>query len=186
MARRRLSQREKMAVGVGVVGCVLILVVMYIVLPFFDAKAAAAAELEGKAHLLQRSLAAIQQRESLQLELEAVERLVEHYRQGLLDGQDANVASIQLQEIVGNLAGAQGVRITRSTPVGERKIGERYLRIALQINIDTDLSGLLNFLHALSSHSKFLVVDECFVNSFRQQNRTVLQPRMNISGFLRL
>ena len=50
----------------------------------------------------------------------------------------------------------------------------------------SDLPSLIKFLHAVSVHPKFLVVEEFNLASFRVKGETRIQPRMQISGYIRL
>ncbi|MDA2923675.1 type II secretion system protein GspM [Acidobacteria bacterium AH-259-L09] len=183
---KRLAKREKRAVAIlGMVGG-MILVVFGLVLPFYDAKSELGAEIEKKEKLLQRYIQAIQEEEIYQAQLTELDRVLGQYRQGLLDAQEASIATVQLEEIVRGLAAEYNIQVARSNPLQERKIGEGYAKITLQINLQSDVNQLTNFLHGLSTHSKFLLVDDFSLTSFRSKNQVRIQPRLKVSGFVRL
>jgi hypothetical protein len=46
------------------------------------------------------------------------------------------------------------------------------------------MAELTDFLYAVSAHSKFLKVEDFYMNAFRVRENVRLQPRMNISGFM--
>lgn len=183
---RKLSKRDKRALTIlGAVGVVLLLV-FGIALPFYSAKSGVTSELEEKEQLLRRYLQVLQEEENYRLELTQLDRVVDAYRQRLLDARDISMATVQLEEIVRTLAAQNGIQVTRSNPLQEREVGENYVKITLQINLGSDMSQLNGFLYALSAHPKFLLVENFFLNSLRSRNEVRIQPRMNVSGFIRL
>jgi hypothetical protein len=48
------------------------------------------------------------------------------------------------------------------------------------------MQGLTNFLYALSTHPKFLKVENFQLNMHRSRRTVRMQPRMNVSAFIRL
>ena len=182
---RQLSQRDKRALTLlGAVGVVILLA--FGVIYFYDVKSAVASELEDKEQLLSRYVQVLQEEGNYRFELSQLDRVLNGYRQRLLDAQDISLATIQLEEVVRTLAAENGIQVTRSNPLQEREVGENYVKITLQINLRSDMRQLTGFLYALSAHSKFLLVENFFLNSLRSQNQVRIQPRMNVSGFIRL
>ena len=183
---RKLSQRDKRAVTIlGVVGVVMLLGIG-VVLPFYNAKSEAAEVLEDKEQLLARYIQVLQEESNYRFELTQLDRVLNGYRQSLLDAQDISVATVQLEEVVRSLAAESGIQVTRSNPLQERQMGENYVKITLQINLRSNMSQLTDFLYALSAHTKFLLVENFFLNSLRSRDQVRIQPRMNVSAFIRL
>jgi hypothetical protein len=183
---RELSKRDKRALTIlGALGVVLLLA-FAVVLPFYSAKSGVAKELEEKEQLLGRYVQVLQEEGNYQFELSQLDRVLSGYRQRLLDSQDISMATVQLEEVVRTLAAANGIQVTRSNPLQEREVGDNYVKITLQINLRSNMSQLTGFLYALSAHSKFLLVENFFLNSLRSQNQVRIQPRMNVSAFIRL
>ena len=183
---KKLSKRDKRAVALlSTVGGVIFLV-FGVVFPFYDARAALQEEIAEKEALLQRYAEVIHEEAVFEVELSELEQFFGEYRDRLLEARDISTATIQLEEIVRALAGENGISITRSNPLQEREMGDEYLKITLQINMQSDMSQLANFLYALSVHPKFFLIENFFLNSFRARDEVRLQPRMNVSGFVRL
>ncbi len=183
---KKLSKRDKRAVIIlGVVGAVMLLVVG-VVLPFYDATAQVAKELEEKEELFQRYVQVMQEEEMYGAGLDDLDGVLAGYRQRLLDAQETGLATIQLEEVVRGLAAENDIRVTRSNPLQEREIGDEYVKVTLQINLQSDMLQLANFLYALSAHPKFFLVENFFLNSFRSRDEVRIQPRMNVSGFIRI
>lgn len=183
---KKLSKRDKKVIRIGTVAAAVILAAFYIVLPFVDAQEAGIQKLRNKEKMLQQSIHTIQEKELHQSKLQQLEASLGRYRQNLLDAPDPSTARIQLEETVRNLAAQNGVSLTRSNPVQEIKIGERYSKITLQINLESNMTQLTSFLYSLASHQKFLLAEEFYLASFRTQNDIRIQPRLNVSGFIRL
>ncbi len=182
---RQLSKRDiRVLTIVGGVGVVSLLILG--VVEFYDAKSKVETELEKNEELLSRSVQLLQEEGNYRFELSQLDRVLNGYRQRLLDAQDISLATIQLEEVVRTLAAENGIQVTRSNPLQEREVGENYIKITLQINLRSNMSQLTGFLYALSAHSKFLLVENFFLNSLRSQNQVRIQPRMNVSGFIRL
>ena len=183
---RQLSKRDKRALTIlGVVG-VTILLVLVVVLPFYSAKSQVKEELENKEKLLRRYIQLLPEKEIYRSELSQLDARLDGYRQRLLDAHDISIAMVLLEEIVRTLAAENGIQVTRSNPLQERHTGENYVKITLQLNLRSDMSQLTGFLYALSAHPKFLLVENFFLNSLRSQNQVRIQPRMNVSSFIRL
>jgi len=182
---RQLSKRDKRTVTLlGAVGVVILLI--FGVVDFYDRKSKVETKLQENEKLLSRNVQFLQEEENFRLELSQLDRVLSGYHQRLLDAQDISLATIQLEEVVRTLAAENGIQVTRSNPLQEREVGENYVKITLQINLRSDMSQLTGFLYALSAHSKFLLVENFFLNSLRSQNQVRIQPRMNVSGFIRL
>ena len=182
---RQLSKRDKRALTIlGGVGVVILLV--FGVVRFSNAKSEVANQLEEKEELLRRSIQVLQEEGTYRFELSQLDMVLNGYRERLLDEQDISSATVQLEEVVRTLAADNGIQVTRSNPLQERQMGENYVKVTLQLNLRSNMSQLTGFLYALSAHPKFLLVENFFLNSLRSQNQVRIQPRMNVSGFIRL
>ena len=148
---KKLSKRDQRALivlgGVGVV----IFAVMGVILPFYDATAQMAGELEEKEELLGRYIQVLQEEGMYGAKLGDLDWELAGYRRRLLDAQETGLATIQLEEIVRGLAAENDIRVTRSNPLQEREVGDDYVKVTLQINLQSDMLQLANFLYALSS-----------------------------------
>ena len=183
---RKLSFREKQVLSVGSPIVVLVLVFFYLVQPFTEAQVDIATQLDVKADLLQRSIQLIQQK-SLYLErLDTLDRALLDHRGMLLDSPNSSKATSELELTIRNLASEQGVTIARSNPLQERKLGERYSKITLQLNLQASMDQLVNFVYALSNYPKFLLVEDFYLSGLRVKKQIRLQPRMQVSGLIRL
>jgi len=186
MQLSRLSKRNKRALlilGGLVAGYVA---VFHLFLPLVDRQREIGPQIASRTQEVQRYLKALEQGPEFVNHLEGVRGSIEAYENHFLEAPDVNTAALQIEETVRALAGQNDLRVTRSNPLPEKMIGERYARIGVQLNLEGDYDSLINFIHAVSSHERFLLVEEFQLTSFRVRDQTRLQPRLRITGFIRL
>jgi Tfp pilus assembly protein PilO len=182
----KVSKRDKRVLIFGGIFTVIVLLVVYVILPFMESQSQIEADLQQAEERLQQSMRVIQSEPYYRAQQSELEEVLRRYQSQLLDAEDSNRARVQLQEIVDELAEENGVTISRSTPIQERQVGENYAEVTLQINLDTGMQELASFLYAISTHPKFLKVEQFQINMHRSRRRRSMQPRMNVSAFIRL
>jgi Tfp pilus assembly protein PilO len=183
---KKLSKRDKKVLIIGGGIAAVILIVFYVALPFYESMSETEGDVETTSQLLARSIQTIQSEQVYrQQEVELQRELARLYDQ-LLDAEDPGLAQNQLENLVRGLAEEHGLTITRSTPLQQETVGERYAKITLQLNVQGEMADLASFLHALSVHPKFIQVENFNMNSFRVRDTVRLQPRMNVYGYIRL
>ncbi len=183
---RKLSKKDKKTLAIGAVVVAGILAVVYGMLPFLEARESVDEQVDQSVLRLQRSVQAVQNQEIYSHQLEQLDQILDQYRTHLLDAGDGTIARVQLQEMVTGLADQSGVKIARSNPLPDRNVGERYVKVSLQVNLEADIPEINNFLYAVATHPKFLLVEDFYINAFRLRDQIRMQPRMNISGYIRL
>ncbi len=181
-----LNRRNKRAVLILGSFLGIYLIVFYVIFPFNDQAQAIGAQIGQKELQLRQALEAVDQQRAYGQELASIDQALGAFRSQLLEAADANSAIVQIEETVRTLASQNNVTVTRSNPLPERKIGEEYSKIVLQMNLDSDLDSLVNFLHAISVQPKYLLVEEFNLASFRVREQIRIQPRMQVAGFIRL
>jgi Tfp pilus assembly protein PilO len=181
---KKLTRRDRRTLAIAGVFAAVVLVVFYVILPFLDAQSETESELANKERALSQRVRAIRGVEYYRSQIEQLDSVLVGLRAQLLDAENPTIAQNQLENIVREIAEENGVTISRSTPLQSRKVGEHYSKVTLQINVQSGMLELTSFLQALSAHSKYLQVEEFFINSFRVRDRYRLQPRMQISGFI--
>ena len=181
-----LNRRNKRAVLILGSFLGIYLIVFYVIFPFNDQAQAIGAQIGQKELQLRQALEAVDQQRAYGQELASIDQALGAFRSQLLEAADANSAIVQIEETVRTLASQNNVTVTRSNPLPERKIGEEYSKIVLQMNLDSDLDSLVNFLHAISIQPKYLLVEEFNLASFLVREQIRIQPRMQVAGFIRL
>ncbi len=181
----RLSKRNKRALLI-LGGLVAGYVAVHLFLPFLDRQREIGGQIASTRQEVQRYLKALEQGPLYANHLDRARGTVQAYENHFLEAPDVNAATLQIEETVRALANQNQIRVTRSNPLPERMIGERYARIGVQLNLEGEYDSLINFIHAVSSYEKLLLVEEFQLTSFRVRDQTRLQPRLRIAGFIRL
>jgi len=186
----KISKKDRKTLILGGGAIAVILIVVYFVLPAYDSMGQVASELDQKERMLSQTVKALGSRSLYQDENKILDEELGRLKSQLLDSSDPAIAQNQLENIVRSIAEQHQVVISRSTPLQEKKTGEKYSKVTVQINLQIDrqngMSDLASFMHAISTHAKFLTVEEFYVNGFKVRDEIRLQPRMNISGFIQL
>jgi Tfp pilus assembly protein PilO len=182
----KISKRDRKVLIFGGAAVAVILFAVYVALPLYDAMSTAPDELAQKQRVLDQRVRAIGSEAAYRGEADYLDQELQRLRAGLLDSSDPADAQVQLESLVRGLAEQNGVGITRSTPLQERKQGEEYARVTVQLTLQGGMAELAAFMHALSVHPKYLTVEDFFVNGFQVGKDVRLQPRMSVSGFIRL
>ncbi len=182
----RISKRDRRVLIIGGIFTVVVLVVVYVVLPFLETQSEIETKLQQAERRLQQSLRVIQSESYYRTREVELEEVLRRYQAQLLDAEDSNRARVQLQAIVDDLAEEAGVTISRSTPMQERKVGEHYAEVTLQINLDSGMQELTNFLYAISTHPKFLKIEQFRISMQRSRRSVRIQPQMHVSAYIRL
>ena len=183
---RKLNLRERRILTGGGLVAAIVLVFFYVVEPFNIARVAILGELENKTDLLHKSIQLIGQKDYFRARNEEISQGLLHYEGQFLNASNPSAATSELELTVRELASQLGVTISRSNPLQERNMEDRFAKITLQIHLEGNIGQLVSFVYALSSHPKFLLVEDLFLTSYRLKNQIRLRPRMNVSGLIQL
>ena len=177
------NRRALLILGGFVAGYVALL---HLFLPFLDRQREIGGQIASTRQEVQRYLKALEQGPAYLNHLEGIRGAVQSYDDHFLEAPDVNTAALQIEETVRALAAQNDIRVTRSNPLPEKRIGEGYAKVGVQLNLEGEYDSLIGFIHAVSSHEKFFLVEEFQLTSFRVRDQTRLQPRLKIAAFIRL
>jgi Tfp pilus assembly protein PilO len=178
----KLSKREKKFLfGGGIIGAVALLV--YVVLLLLP-------EFESRASVEQKRKKLLQYKEMLNSE-ELYTTRIEQYQQRLqadsnrlLPGETPNVAGADLTNVLVQLAGQNGVTISRREQQSEQKLQDNLIRIPVRMDMTCNMDQLVQFLTAVENYDKLLTVDELSIASFQIQKRWDTRPNVTVSGYI--
>lgn len=181
---RKLAKRDKRAILLGGILIALYLLIFHLVMPVYEAQADVATNFERETKFLEKAMHTLQQKDAYVAQLDDINTVLGEYEDRLLSSRDSSSAAVELEEIVRAAAAENRISLTKTSPLPEKKIGERYSKVTLQLNVDGDMTATTGFLYSLSSHHKFLLVEDFAISKFR--NQPIVQPRMSVSGYIKL
>lgn len=180
----RLSKRERVMVGLTLVGALVIGGYFYVVEPrLIEIKDLAENRIPAWEQVLAKARARIAQREAIQSRLAEATRAVEELSQRLLPGTTPPLAASELQKLVKELAPESGVEIRseRILPPVER--GE-LLEVPVEITVSGGIREVVSLLYRLEGTTKLLTLRD-----FKVRVISVGQPRellttLTVAGFI--
>jgi len=170
---------------IGIVGAVLIY--MFGILPLVEAARKAEEEIALKRRVLSKYQEHLQNRDTVQEELDQTLKQYETVQQKLLAGETAQLGSANLQEIVKRLTEKNGISI-RSFRILEPKEMSVYRKISLQIDFSPtpSLLNLSQFIYDIEHHEKELMISELDFLALNPRAPNSLQGSLVISGLMKI
>jgi type II secretory pathway component PulM len=182
----KISKRDRKVLWFGGALTVMILGVVYGLLPLYESMGAAEGDLGQQELNLAQRVRAISSQDLYAAQDEQLDSELDRLRSQLLDASDPAVAQSQLENMVRALAEQNGVMITRSTPLQGKKLGDKYSKITLQVNVQSGMAELSDFLYAMAVNPKYLEVEDFNITSISARGEIRLQPRLNVSAIIRV
>jgi Tfp pilus assembly protein PilO len=178
-----LRKRKILLAGIIIVAAVLIFYEMISLLPN-RVRLLQQVETDKKIILKQREILSLE--ESYRKRAEQADSRLKHIMTRLLPGENYNVASAELQNVLKDFADQNGVDITTKTTIQEKKVpdNEFLTKVAVRIDVNCDLEQLVNFLTSIENYDKFLKVEELEITSYKMQKKYDIRPRLMIAGYI--
>ena len=178
----KLSKREKKIIFAGAVILAVAFVVyaVLLLLPEFESRAS----VEQKRRKLLQYKELLDSESTYAAKIEQYKKRLQEDSNLLLPGETANVAGANLTNVLVQLAGQNGVTITRREQQSEQKLQDNLVRIPVKMDMTCNMDQLVQFLTAVKNYEKVLTVDELSVSSFQIQKRWDTRPNVTISGYI--
>jgi type II secretory pathway component PulM len=162
---QRLAPRERRVVVAGTTLSLLLLVVMWVVLPFVTRWSASESRLAATRTRYLRTATLVAGTDRLRASLAAARMASAGDGDQLLVGATPALAASALQGLVQRDAGASHVQLERVDAAGEPHAARPgLLAIPIQLQARGDLYGLVDFLGRLQHGAPMLVVDELTID----------------------
>jgi len=170
---------------IGIV--VAVLIYMFGILPLVEAARKAEEEIALKRRVLAKYQEHLQNRDTVQEELDQTLKQYETIQQKLLVGETAQLGSANLQEIVKRLTEKNGINI-RSFRILEPKEMNVYRKISLQIEFSPtpSLLNLSQFIYDIEHHERELMISELDFLALNPRAPNSLQGSLVISGLMKI
>ncbi len=179
----KISSREKKFLLIGGIACALVLG-WYALSALLPGSSDLSSTVELKKRMLLKQRETLQQEESFRARLAQYEERLQQTRSRLLPGDNASIASAELQRVLSDLAAQAGVEITQKNIQKEQKLQDELVKIAVRIETNCNPEQLVQFLAAVENYDKHLNLDELVINGFRMQRRFQIRPSMTVSGLI--
>jgi hypothetical protein len=157
--RWTLSRRKGLWAFVGI--AILMLIVTVVVLPLRDEMRRMKEETSVKKMTLAKYSQFLQNRKTVEEELDRTSKQYDSLQQRLLTGETPQLAAANLQDMVKKALERNGM-VIRGFRTLEPKEGQFYLRISIHIDFNpvNNMLSLIQFIHDIEHHEKDLMISE--------------------------
>ena len=179
----KMTARDKKVVSIGG-AFVAAALIFYIADSIIPSRATLAADVATKRKTLLAERELLDQEESYKARVEQYRKRLAEDRKRLLPGDNANIASAELQKVLSDLATKNGVDVIRKEVRPESKVQDNLVKVSVHIEINCLPDQLVQFLSSIENYDKFISLDELTVNSFKMQKRYEIRPMLTVSGYI--
>jgi len=171
----------------GLIGLVIVVLLFFFgILPLVEAGKKMGDEIAVKRKVIQKYDEFLQNRKSIEEDLQRSQKQYDEIQQRLLPGETPQLGAAALQEMVKKLADKNGIGI-RSFKIIEPKETFPYRRISIQIEFNpvNNILSLGQFFHDIEHHEKKLLISEMdlLVPNIRAPNN--IQGNLVITGLMK-
>lgn len=165
---------------------ILIMILFEGILPLADEVKKIKEEISVKKMTLERYSKFLQNRKTIEEELERTQRQYEALQQKLLSGETPQLAAAQLQEVVKKILDRNGMTL-RSFRILEPKETPSYQKISIHIDFNpvNNLLSLIQFIYEIEHHEKELMISEMDLLVPNVRNPNQIQGSLVITGLMK-
>lgn len=169
----KLSPRERKFIAAAIITAALVAGLQFVVLPLWNRQASGAEDLLRAQKQLRRQKELIAATKQIQSQTVALEgRLTEEERR-LLSPEDSNKAAAELEGWVAQRAGEQKLAIGRIEFLPSTPFGKMYVRVAVQLELNGQMTQLAQFFDALLKSEKTVALEDMQINSVGSKDKRV-------------
>jgi Tfp pilus assembly protein PilO len=178
-----LSRRERLFVGLGALGLVVILGWIFVVQPLTERNRTTGELVPSRIQVLTRRLDLLARKDTIAKDLEATNADIERLSSRFLTEAAPAVAASELQKLTKDMASqaATEIRSERILPPVER--GE-LLEIPVEIAVSGEVRQLVDLLSRLEGSQKLLTVQDLRVRVVNVSQPKELLATLTVSGFI--
>lgn len=163
----RLSRREKTLLAWGGLAVALYLLLVLLLLPFWDSLDDTRANADFQARRVRNYQRMLQQKDRVQFERDHLRRRAELLEQGLLDSPGDALAGAEIQGLVRDIAAVQGLTVRNSDLLPVEEISPRYSKVSTRISLSGGIHRWVDFVAAMGSGPKILFVEDLRISPVR-------------------
>ena len=182
---KKLSRRDQIALGIGVGGVSLFLLLNFAVLPLFEQLGAGTGSAQQKEIELRRDKRLLAEEGVDKTSLAAAREHLKSLEGGLLEGSTPSLASAEWQQLVGQLAESKGIELGSSELLRTQELGRDYSLVTGRVQFRCRLDQLVDFMVALTGFPKILSVTGLSVVAAQGDPQGRLLVRLTIGAAAR-
>jgi hypothetical protein len=174
---KKLSRRDRIALGAGVGAAVLFILLNYGVFPLFERLDTSPEVVQQKEVEVRRDKRLMAEAELEKTYLSVARERLKGLEAGLLESSSLFLANAEWQRLVGQLADSKGIELGSSELLPTQPLGTGYSLVMGRVQFRCRLDQLVDFLVALATFPKLLSVTGLTVISSQgdPQGRLVVQ-----------
>jgi len=182
---KKLSRRDQIALGIGVGGVVLFLLLNFGVLPLFEQMGEGAQSVQQKEVDLRRDKRLLAEEAIEKTSLATAREHLKSLEAGLLQGSTPSLANAEWQQLVSQLAESKGIELGTSELLRTQELGRGYALVTGRVQFRCRLDQLVDLLVALTGFPKLLSVTGLSVVASQGDPQGRLIVRMTIGAAAR-
>lgn len=174
-----------------IVGALLLLIgAVYRFFPEIEELQPAGEEIVLKQKRLIKYRQTVQERSQTDARLIALNRSLERSEAGLLNGETPALAAVDIQNILNQIAGKSKVEVKAmrvlepAEPEDGPPVKAQFLRVPVQITVNSTVRQLKEILYGIESSSKLLRIMEMKVTAGRSKQSEQLYSTLVVEGFM--
>ncbi len=179
-----LSRRERILIGLGVAGLLIVGGYLYVVEPMLARQREVAELIPIRESTLERRRLMVAQRETLTAELQAMAQRVEAASSGFLSGPTAPLAASELQKLVKELAAAANVDVRSERVIAPADL-TGVLEIPIELTVACTIRQVVALLAQLEQTPRLLRVKDLKIRVAAPGQPRELLTTLTVSGYLR-
>lgn len=181
----KVSGRNRRSVVLGGSVIALILLLMFVILPFFDRIGTREDDIAGNLQLIRRYTKAIEDAQAgaagADSDIQARLRQVE---QRLFKAQTVQLAAADIQKIVDGTARQSDLSI-RTVRVMDSEAVDAFIAVPIQVIFESDLTRLIKFITAIEDNRKLLTIPELQIRVKNRRQPREIMVTMKIAGYMK-
>jgi hypothetical protein len=182
---KKLSRRERIALGAGVGAATLFIVLNYGAFPLLEGLDTSAEVIQQKEVELRRDQRLLAETELEKTHLRAARERLKGLEAGLLESSSPSLANAEWQKLVGQLADSKGIEAGSREVLRVQELGAGYSLVTGRVQFRCRLDQLVDFLAALAAFPKLLSVADVDVISPQGDPKQKLIVQLTIGAATR-
>jgi len=180
---KNLSSRERKIMWACGLTLIAYLTYNFVAHPLYEKQKRADQKIQSKILFINKYYAILNQKDYFQRKEAAAKQLERELNQKFLTPPQPALAAANLQKILESQARSHAVNIVQ-VKTEKPKFMERLLTVPVKLTVRSNLRNLMQFLHRVENHSKFLVVENLQSRRVNKSEPEHLETRLLISGFI--